>query len=299
MAVSRTFCRFSNPILRLESTFIQALIVITKINETMKNQYLKTTFAIFSLAALAAPSANAQIFSEDFQPGYSTGNLSGQNGWNQGFGATPTPSATVVDASGDFYVSSTDNSYSILDAGNFSLTTADTITLTFDLRVTAASANAAFGIGNYNQTSSGSGTPPVFGVISGIWAVRGWGFGTTVNARDTNGFSLVATQNEWYRVQSTWDLSGTGTGTLSIMNLTLGETEFTQLHFNAAQTQTAADLQLGNASNPGVANWEGVFLRTQNGQIDNLSVIPEPSVYALISGGLMLCFVMLRRRRAV
>ena len=256
--------------------------------------------SLFAFLALlfSATFIQGQILIENFQSGYSTGNLSGQNGWNQGFGGTLTPSATVVDASGDFYVSSTGNSYNILDAGNFSLTTADTITLTFDLRVTAASANAAFGIGNYNQISSSSGTPPVFGVISGVWAVRGWGFGTTVNARDTGNISLLASQNEWYRVQSTWDLSGTGTGTLSIMNLTLGETAFTQLYFNAAQTQTTADLLLGNGNNPGVANWEGVFVRTTNGQIDTLSVIPEPNTFALLIGALGLAALMRRARFA-
>ena len=274
-------------------------IAARKFNSSFKQMKMFYTSLFAFLALLfSATLMQGQVLIENFQSGYSTGNLSGQNGWNQGFGATPTPSATVADASGNFYVTSTDNSYSILDAGNFGLTTADTITLTFDLRVTAASANAAFGIGNYNQISSSSGTPPVFGVISGIWAVRGWSFGTTVNARGTNGVSLVATQNEWYRVQSTWDLSGTGTGTLSIMNLTLGETAFTQLYFNAAQTQTTADLLLGNVNNPGVANWEGVFFRTQNGQIDNLSVIPEPNTYALLIGSLGLAALMRRSRFA-
>ena len=270
-----------------------------KFNSSFKQMKMFYTSLFAFLALLfSATFIQGQILIENFQSGYSTGNLSGQNGWNQGFGATPTPSATVADASGNFYVSSTGNSYNILDAGNFSLTTADTITLTFDLRVTAASANAAFGIGNYNQISTSSGTPPVFGVISGVWAVRGWGFGTTVNARDTGNISLLASQNEWYRVQSTWDLSGTGTGTLSIMNLTLGETAFTQLYFNAAQTQATADLQLGNANNPGVANWEGVFLRTTNGRIDNLSVIPEPNTYALLIGSLGLAALIRRFRFA-
>ena len=270
-----------------------------KFNSSFKQMKMFYTSLFAFLALLfSATFIQGQILIENFQSGYSTGNLSGQNGWNQGFGATPTPSATVADASGNFYVSSTGNSYNILDAGNFSLTTADTITLTFDLRVTAASANAAFGIGNYNQISSSSGTPPVFGVISGVWAVRGWGFGTTVNARDTGNISLLASQNEWYRVQSTWDLSGTGTGTLSIMNLTLGETAFTQLYFNAAQTQATADLQLGTANNPGVADWEGVFLRTTNGRIDNLSVIPEPNTYALLIGSLGLAALIRRFRFA-
>ena len=270
-----------------------------KFNSSFKQMkmFYTSLFAFLALL-LSATFIQGQILIENFQSGYSTGNLSGQNGWNQGFGATPTPSATVADASGNFYVTSTSDSQSILNAGNFSLTTADTITLTFDLRVTAASANAAFGIGNYNQISSSSGTPPVFGVISGVWAVRGWGFGTTVNARDTGNISLLASQNEWYRVQSTWDLSGTGTGTLSIMNLTLGETAFTQLYFNAAQTQATADLQLGNANNPGVANWEGVFLRTTNGRIDNLSVIPEPNTFALLIGALGLAALMRRARFA-
>ena len=270
-----------------------------KFNSSFKQMKMFYTSLFAFLALLfSATFIQGQILIENFQSGYSTGNLSGQNGWNQGFGATPTPSATVVDASGDFYVSSTGNSYNILDAGNFSLTTADTITLTFDLRVTAASANAAFGIGNYNQISSSSGVPPLFGVQSGVWALRGWGFGTQVNARDTGNISLLASQNEWYRVQSTWDLSGTGTGTLSIMNLTLGETAFTQLYFNAAQTQTTADLLLGNGNNPGVANWEGVFVRTTNGQIDTLSVIPEPNTYALLIGSLGLAALMRRSRFA-
>jgi hypothetical protein len=185
-----------------------------------------------------------------------------------------------------------------LDAGNFGLTASNTITLTFDLRVTAASPTAMFGIGNYSQTSSSAGVPPAFGVLAGNWIVRGWGFGTVANARDTNNTAIAATTNEWYRVQSTWDLSGTGTGSLSIMNLTLGQTNFTPLFFNAAQTQEFASLQLTNANNPGVANWEGVFLRTIDGQIDNLSVVPEPNTFALLIGALGLAALIRRSRFA-
>ena len=82
------------------------------------------------------------------------------------------------------------------------------------------------------------------------------------------------------------------------MNLTLGETAFTQLYFNAAQTQATADLQLGTANNPGVADWEGVFLRTTNGRIDNLSVIPEPNTFALLIVAVGLAALMRRARFA-
>jgi hypothetical protein len=245
-------------------------------------------------------SLSAQIFSEDFQSGYSTGNLSGQNSWAQGFGATPTPSSTVVDDSGSFYISSVDNSYSILNAGNFGLTATDTIELTFDFRATAASANASFGIGEYSQTSSSNGTPPVFGIQGGIWMVRGWGFGTTVLARANSGpvtgDTIAANVNDWYRVRSTWDLSGTGTGTLEIMNLTLGETDFTQLYFNRDQTVSTANLQLDNSFADPVDTWSGVFVRTQGAGVDNLVVVPEPATYALALGLLVLIGVAVRRR---
>lgn len=261
----------------------------------MKNTHL----ALAVVAALASTSlSQAELFSENFQSGYVAGNLTGQNDWANGF-ATPTPSATVTLDSGNYFVASVDNSYSIKDVGLFGLTVADTITLTFDLQVTAASANAMFGIGNYSETSSSAGTPAVFGVQSGFWTVRGYGFqvGTSTIARDSNAIAIAPTLNQWYRVQSTWDLSGSGTGTLSIMNLTLGETDFTQLYFNAAQTQATADLDLLLSWNPGVADWDGVFFRTQNGAVDNLTAVPEPQTVALIivAG---LAFVLVLRRRA-
>jgi len=228
--------------------------------------------------------AQAGIYTENFQSGYTAGNLPGQNSWAIGKGATATSS--VILASGNYYVSSVDNAYSIKDNGNYGLTTSDKITLTFDLYVSAANANASFGIGNYNPDSSTSGTPAIFGVQSGNWTVRGWGFGTATIARNNSGVAIAATTGKWYRVKSDWDLSGTGSGTLSIMNLTDGETEYTQLFFDAAQTTATADLQLDSANNPGVGNWQGVFVRTQNAQVDNLSVIPEPATLGLfvISG---------------
>jgi hypothetical protein len=281
------------------STSVNFRLVSVPIRPPYTPMKIITTSLLASGALLfSATIMQGQIFTENFQTGYSTGNLSGQNGWTNGFGATPTPSATVTNASGNFFVTSTSTSYSILDAGNFGLTASNTITLTFDLRATETSSHAMFGIGNYSQTSSGAGTPATFGLSSGIWAVRGWGFGTTVNARDSNNSSLAAPLNEWFRVQSTWDLSGTGTGTLSIMNLTLGETNFTPLFFNAAQTSSFASLQLTNANNPGVANWEGVFVRTGNSEIDNLSVVPEPNTFALLIGALGLAALIRRSRFA-
>jgi|GEM_PF-7060607 len=267
-------------------------------------QNTKTPIRLFSLTSAAlialAPLASAQIFEEDFQTGYTTGDLAGQNSWAQGFGATPTPSSTVVNQSGDFFISSSvDNSYSILNAGNFGLSATDTITLTFDLRVTAAdSANALFGIGEYSEASSGNGTPPVFGIQGGSWAVRGWGFGATVFARDSSSTLIKANVDDWYRVRSTWDLSGTGTGTLEIMNLTDGETNFTQLYFNAGQTVATAGLELDDSNADPVADWTGVFVRLNNGQVDNISVVPEPNTYALLAGMCALGFVMVRRRSA-
>jgi hypothetical protein len=268
----------------------------------LPNLSFKSLLSLVSVFAFAA-SASAQIFSEDFQTGFSTGSLSGQNGWTVGFGASPTPSSTVVFDSPNYFIQSTDNSYSLLNAGNFGLTNSSVVTLTFDLfvdsAVAASSRNAAFGIGRFDTTSSTNGVAPIFGIQGGNWLVRGWSFGTSTNARDTGGIVIPAIADNWYRVQSVWDLGANGdvgTATLSIMNLTAGETEFTQLFFDAAQTIATATLELDKPANTGAQNWSGIFVRTQNASADNLVVVPEPATYALALGLLVLIGIAARRR---
>lgn len=270
----------------------------------MKSSTISFKLLSFFSAFAFAASASAQIFSEDFQTGFSTGSLAGQNGWTSGFTATPPPPASVVFDSPNYFIQSTDNANNLLNAGNFGLTNSSVITLTFDLfvdsAVAAGSRNAAFGIGRFDTVSSSVGAGPYFGVQSGVWMVRGWAFGTTTFARpfDADG-TLAPVADTWYRVQSEWDLGangGVGTATLSIMNLTSGETEFTQLFFDRNHTVATATLQLDDSFNTGAENWSGIFVRTQGAGVDNLVVVPEPATYALALGLLVLIGVVARRR---
>lgn len=259
------------------------------------------TALVASASILLASGLSAQIFSEDFQSGYTIGSLEGQEGWTRGPGGTGLVIHSVQESNGNFFMQSQqDDSRAVLNAGNFGLTQSDSITLTFDLFVSESGSHLSFGIGIFDTDSTTIGNAPHFGLQNGNWIVRGPGLvsaNPTINARAPNGSALSATLNNWYRVQSIWDLSGEGSATLSIMNLTAGETEFTQLFFDAAQTQTVASLSL-ESSNYNVSNWDGVWVRGRNnGLADNLVVVPEPATYVMLLGLFTGIFVAYRRLR--
>ena len=256
--------------------------------------------ALLSLTcSFTAASLSGQIFSEDFQTGYSVGDLMNQQDWTAGVGTNKSPTPHVALDNGNYFIQAQpgDDTRALLQAGNFGLSNSDTITLTFDLRVSASDSNAGFGVGIFNPDVGSIGTTPHIGVQAGNWIVRGWSFGDSSPARDSSGSAIGPTEGDWYRVQSEWTLSGAGTATLWVKNLTEGETAFTQLFFNAAQDQTTATLNLDDPNNTGAQNWDGVFTRNRDSSIDNLTVVPEPATYALLLGLTGLALVTLRRYR--
>ncbi len=181
--------------------------------------------------------------------------------------------------------------------GNFGLTDQSTITLEFDLVRVGSNAQGLVGVGAADSTAGSAGHPASVGTFSSTgFAIRGEQEGTRVDAVDANGDNILPNQGDLYRIRSVWTLAGTGSGTLEIMNLSQGETEFTQLFFNQAQTQATADLELSSD----LSTWEHLWIRpggndAQAGLVTNLTMVPEPSTYALIFGLFIAGAVLMRR----
>lgn len=258
-----------------------------------------------SLAMLASGAASlmaAPLLDYNFNSLTGGGaNLVGQGSWvANGGGTSPVVKAgTGVDtslvASGP--ATGTSPFAAKLNLSNFNLTTSDTVVLTFDLYTGSGGSIALFGIG-----VQGSSALPVIGIWNGDFAVRGDNNGTIINAKNSGGTNVTATASHWYQVQSTWsNLTGSGAGqaTLSIRDLTLGETSFTQLFFNQAQTQATASLALSTSAN--VTGWNAAYLRVNASgsnptAVDNLNVVPEPSAITLIGTAGVAGLLFLRRR---
>ena len=180
---------------------------------------------------------------------------------------------------------------------NFNLTTGFTVTIEFDLVRVGANAQALLGIGS---AAAPAAVPATVGTFSTSgWVIRSIGEGTSASALDGNGNAIVPTQNNLYRVRSVWDL-GAATGSLAVMNLSAGETAFTPLYFNAAQTQSTVSFgTLGD-----VTQWNdllvrtGGFNQTAGGFLDNVYVtaVPEPSVVALLAGAAAVLLLARRRK---
>jgi hypothetical protein len=271
-----------------------------------------TKLSLSLLAAVAFFTANfasAQVILVDYNFNGLTTNsaLGGQDGWINFSSAgnagptvqTFTPTNLSAQQGAGWSTSGTGSgARAYRDFGNFNLTTGFTVTIEFDLVRVGANAQAMLGIGSAVIATD---IPPTVGTFStGGWSIRGANEATLVSAVDSLGNIIVPTQNNLYRVRSVWDL-GTATASLAVMNLSAGETDFTALYFNAAQTQSTASLgTLGD-----VTLWDDLLVRTggsnvtQGGFLDNVYVtaVPEPSVVALLAGG-MVALLLARRRRS-
>lgn len=183
--------------------------------------------------------------------------------------------------------------------GDFGLTSSSTVILEFDLVRVGNNAQAMVGVGFADPVLGGAGLPVTVGSFSTSgFTVREEGEGTQHHARDTNGNNIVPIQGDLYRVRSVWTLTGGGTATLEIKNLSAGDTDFTTLYFDAAQTQSTAPLGLTSD----VTTWEHLLVRpggssAQGGLITNIEMIPEPGTMALFSLAL-LGLAVARRMRA-
>lgn len=172
-----------------------------------------------------------------------------------------------------------------------------TITLTADFYAGGNGSVEVFGVGapSYNTVPSAQ-----FGIFGGNFWLRGEANGAIATPLTSGNAAIAATLGQWYQIQSVWNLSannGAGSATFAIKNLTAGETAFTSLYFDAAQTQTTASL--GIATNPNT--WTSGYVRMGGsaigvGYIDNLNVVPEPSTAILLGLGLAGLLVPKRRR---
>jgi hypothetical protein len=269
---------------------------------------LKTSLLALAVGLSSAMLLKASVpFEYDFDTFTTGSSIVGQDGWinfsgTGGTGPVVREVATTINGSpttvkglghlGDNIVTRAYRSF-----GNFGITSASIITLEFDMIRVGSAAQAMVGVGAVDHTTGSVGNAASVGYFSSLgFVVRGEGEGLQQSAVDSDGNAILAIQGDLYRVRSVWNLSGTGTATLEIMNLSLGETEFTQLYFNAAQTQTTANL--GLYTNP--STWEHLQIRPggsggQAGLITDISVIPEPATYAMLFGMGAILLVVCRR----
>lgn len=147
---------------------------------------------------------------------------------------------------------------------------AGNIVVEFDARATDGNSLATFGFGSSSQY------PASVGIQFGVFVVREEKFdGQTRNAVDADGKRVCPVQGNWYRIRSEWTkdaASGEWRGTLAIKNLTKGETDFTSLFFDRAQTVKSAPLGI-DPKRP-ASEFKLVAFRTgtPGGELANLSV---------------------------
>lgn len=255
-------------------------------------------------AFLASPASGQTLINYNFNS-RSAGALNGQDGWTASEGANGAQvAATPVNAGGGGTLGLTNG---LTDAGmsatkSFfpanSITSTSIVTLTFDAIQVSSPTVAQFGL-------STGGSFPNFGIWNGTMAIRVNGdSGQTFIAKTPQGFDIAPINNHWYSFQSVWDFN-TGLATLAYKDLTAGDTNYTQLYFNAAQTQSTVSLGTINPS-----TWTTAYVRVGKtgtsgigygtGYLDNLSVVvvPEPHTVGLAAIGLGALLLRSRNRRA-
>lgn len=239
--------------------------------------FLSVTFAI---GAVSATAATVPVFEDDLND-YWGGPLAGQGGWElwpsskfgpeihmgvEGSDGTPVVGPAGAGASGVIAAQV------IVDDG-FQLLNDDLVTIEFDiLRVGSAANIPSFGIGSPNVTPASIGSR-----ISGALEVRGENFGTQYPVLNSDGTAFIRNEGELYRIRGVWDLaanSGMGSGTIYYKNLTLEETEFTQLFFTDGFGGVQESVSLELMTDP--IHWSRAWMRngteTQLTYFDNLFV---------------------------
>lgn len=261
-------------------------------------------FASFGLTVavvtvFAVTPAQSALFEEDFEALNNFSGLNGQADWTAG-GSTAVVSgpAGSVNTTQVARQLGSDNSFYTPDPTP--TVSGSTLVLEFDVFFGGDTNDFAYMGLNSGQSANG----PSFGhwTQNEGWSIRADGFGAFKSAVDASGNVITPQTDTWYSVRSVWDLAaanGQGEATLEIKNLTAGETEFTTLYFDEAQTDPTATLEI--ETDP--ATFDTVFLRMLGGQrgdtatfVDNLSVVPEPGTLSLFIPGSLLLFA--RRRRS-
>ncbi|MBN8712126.1 MAG: hypothetical protein J0I10_22355 [Verrucomicrobia bacterium] len=270
----------------------------------MKSYLAKTKIAsllaiplITSAVFLTVPTKAATLVNYNFDS-LTPGSINGQDGWTSANNAQ-VATTPIVGPGGTYGLSNgTVASGAVVSKKNFfsagSLSSSDTVTLTFQAYQDTSGSVELFGIGLASTDAAH------FGIWNGTLFLRERGFGTAYNAKNASGNDILFTNDSWYSIQSVWNLS-TGTATLFYKNLTAGDVSYTQAFFNAAQTQ--ASVSIGSVAD--VSSWTSGWVRTGTtavgiGYLDNLSAVSVPEPNALVLGmiGLGVLVVRAQRRRA-
>lgn len=257
--------------------------------------------ALASVAVLSANAAQAAVIYEDNFTG-STGSIVN----------TTTPSLSrqpnLVDYSGNRYqgvnsqptLDGLGHAYSTNGGGAVSLalpslTSGDIITITMDM-VTSTTNVSGYIIAGFTKAANTITSQGVLSAgLSGNGRLRvGSGTGTgDVYLSTTNDTGAVNTGGTWTSALTTFVMTyNTGTGALSI---NFDNSAISPYSWSGTVLTSLADLQYFTFQFNGMASTNAAY-------VDYLKVevtpVPEPSVYALLFGGLGFVFLMSRRRRA-
>jgi hypothetical protein len=206
-----------------------------------------------------------EIYHEDFSSAYVKGPLAGQNNWVEQSGKN---SPRVYEYPGDGWAvvgkKVSDDAWALLNTDGFGLKPMEPmileVTLLRGVPNSKEGSTVLVGIGKGGTKQ----LPASIGASNdGVFVRGGWGPTTYAVKADGTNWGSRDNDPQDYRehvekivLRSEWNLVN-GTGTLSVKNLTRGETEFTPLYFDAAQTQKTASI--GNVWE--VESWDQVLIR--------------------------------------
>ncbi len=202
------------------------------------------------------------VFHETFDPDYEPGLLVGQHGWESW---ENTPSSPVVhDTMGnvhpDFAWAVTCRGRSSSDDWALKSIPAPKLEPDSKIVVEITATRELHPQGAGNGVTFGFGTKVMDKAIGlghqGVFFRDGWGGTTYAVGTDGEGWNDFDS-SEVVVLRSVWDL-GANTASLSIKNLSVGETEFSPLYFDKEQRQSTVDL--GPVGDPD--SWSQVFIRT-------------------------------------
>ncbi|MBE2204915.1 MAG: PEP-CTERM sorting domain-containing protein [Chthoniobacterales bacterium] len=271
----------------------------------MKTPHMKSLAAMSLIALTVALSPQAKgvtLINYNFNSLTTGTSIHGQDSWvsvSGSFNTPPQVATTPVNAGGGGTTGLTNG---LEDKGssarkNFftagTLTTSQTLTLTFDAIQVTNQTIAQFGLGDGTAN---------FGIWNGTMAIRS--SANTFIAKTNAGWDVAPINNHWYSFQSVWNLS-TNMASLYYKDLTNGDTSYTQLFFD--QAQTVSQVSLGSFNPATVTDaWVRVGktgaggVGPGTGYLDNLSLVavPEPHTLALGLLGLGTFLAMRFRRRA-
>ena len=255
--------------------------------EAVKNSMKAMTWVLLFAAAV---SVRAEVLhQEDFNSGYGTGNLVGQHGW---VGQSGKPSPQIASLGGGNWAAEgkgpSQDAWAYLNLGALGLSRADrlVIELTISRGVTnsAAGSGILFGVGvpGLFPSAIGASNEGVYiraGISPTTFCVKADG----TNWGDQNNTPPdYEEDSEIIVLRSVWNLRD-GTGTLAVKNLTLGETAFTPLYFDAAQQQATASI--GDVSE--VESWAQILMRVggnSNAKVHAMSLVKEPGAALRLYG---------------